>query len=119
MSQSLTGPDVPNDKLSVAEALSSARETRALLIGNSVLSQTGRIFKEQFPANNAVIVGDEPTFNLAGDTVMNALRSAGVVCKEPFIYRDPNLYAEFRYVEELESRLKQDEAISIAVGSGT
>jgi glycerol-1-phosphate dehydrogenase [NAD(P)+] len=106
-------------KLSLEEALSSARETRALVIGSGVLRETPRVFKEQFPGQRAVIVSDENTLALAGRTVLEAFRAAGIICVEPFVYRDPALYAEFRFVEQLEASLKTHDAIPVAVGSGT
>jgi glycerol-1-phosphate dehydrogenase [NAD(P)+] len=38
---------------------------------------------------------------------------------EPFIYTEPNLYAEYKFVEELLESLKGHDAIPVAVGSGT
>ena len=38
---------------------------------------------------------------------------------DPFIYDDPSLYAEYKYVEQLEQILSTHDAIPIAVGSGT
>ena len=106
-------------KLSLAEALRSARETRALLLGSGVLRETGRVFREQFPGNRAVIVADANTFALAGGAVTDALVAAGVALEAPFLYTDPGLYAEFRFVEELEAALRKHDAIPVAVGSGT
>jgi glycerol-1-phosphate dehydrogenase [NAD(P)+] len=37
----------------------------------------------------------------------------------PFIFQQPDLYAEYRFVEELESALRSHTAIPVAVGSGT
>lgn len=106
-------------KLSLAEALSSARETRALVVGNGVLRDTARVFQEQFPGCRAVIVADEQTFPLAAKAVGEALAAAGVNCVAPFIYKDADLYAEFRFVETLEASLRGHDAIPVAVGSGT
>ncbi len=106
-------------KLSLADALGSARETRALVVGRGVLSETGRVFREQFPGCRAVIVADATTHTLTGGAVGAALTSAQVDCVAPFIYTDPALYAEFRFVEVLESALRLHDAIPVAVGSGT
>lgn len=106
-------------KLSLAEALSSARETRALVVGSGVLGDVGRVFREQFPGSRAVIVADETTHSLIGGRVAAALASAHVGCVAPFIYTDPALYAEFRFVEILEAALRDHDAIPVAVGSGT
>ncbi len=109
----------PATKLSLAEALSSARETRALVVGRGVLAETARVFTAQFPGNRAVVVADEQTMTLAARTVHDSLVAAGVSCVEPFIYRDPALYAEIRFVEQLEASLRTHDAIPVAVGSGT
>ena len=112
-------PSPPVTRLTLAEALSSARDTRALVIGSGVSGDTGRIFQGQFPGARAVIVAEERTFALAGKTVARALADAGVSCVLPFIFRDPALYAEFRFVEELQASLQGHDAVPIAVGSGT
>ncbi len=106
-------------KLSLADALSSARETRALVVGPGVVRDTTRVFREQFPGSRAVVVCDEITFALAGRAVGEALAAAGVGGVAPFIYTDPALYAEFRFVEQLEAALRTHDAIPVAVGSGT
>lgn len=106
-------------KLTLAEALSSARETRALLVGSGVLREVAAVFNAQFPGRRAVIIADERTFALAGRVVAGGLAAAGVGCAAPFIFRDPALYAEFRFVEELEASLRQHDAVPVAVGSGT
>jgi glycerol-1-phosphate dehydrogenase [NAD(P)+] len=106
-------------KLTLAEALSSARETRALIVGSGAVRETARVFQEHFAGSRAIIVADETTFALAGKSVGEILFAAGVTCVAPFIFRDPALYAEFRFVEQLEASLRQHDAIPVAVGSGT
>ncbi|MSU50813.1 MAG: sn-glycerol-1-phosphate dehydrogenase [Opitutus sp.] len=116
---SLTPPPVVGPRLTLAEALGSARETRALVIGRGVLRETGRVFQEQFPGRQAVIVADRATMDLAGRAVAADLAAARIGVVEPFVYTDPKLYAEFGYVEQLEAFLRRHDAIPIAVGSGT
>jgi glycerol-1-phosphate dehydrogenase [NAD(P)+] len=106
-------------KLTLSEALACARETRALVLGSGVVRETPRVFQEQFPGQRAVVVADEQTFRLLGRTVADALTSSGVACVTPFVYTDPELYAEFRFVEQLEASLRQHDAIPVAVGAGT
>lgn len=103
----------------VAEALSSARETRSLLIGPGVLERVPAVFREQFAGARAVVVCDVNTWNVAGQAVQAGLRAAGLAGAEPFVFRDPALYAEHRYVEPLEQALAAHDAVPIAVGSGT
>lgn len=117
---SSSAPALPaRPKLSLTEALQSARETRALVIGRGVLGETAAVFQQQFPSHSAVLVADETTFALAGRAVADALAQAGIATRAPFLYTDPALYAEFKYVEQLEAALRAHDAIPIAVGSGT
>jgi glycerol-1-phosphate dehydrogenase [NAD(P)+] len=106
-------------KLSLAEALASAQDTRALEIGRGILCKTPEVFRQVFGGQTAVIVADANTFTAAGRAVREAFHTANHQCLEPFAFSDPNLYAEHRFVVELESFLKKNEAIPIAVGSGT
>jgi len=108
-----------SEKLSVSEALQSARETRALEIGHNILGKTVSVFEKEFGAKPVALVCDESTFKVAGKTVLESFRNAGRECVEPFIFRDPKLYAEFKFVEELENSLKTHSAVPVAVGSGT
>ncbi len=106
-------------KLTLDEALGSARETRALVVGCGVLHETAGVFKKQFPGRAAIVVADEQTFPLAAQAVDAALRGAGCAELGPFIFRDPNLHAEMHFVTELEAALRTHDAIPVAVGSGT
>lgn len=119
MNTAIAAPLGSPTKLTISDALASARETRALAIGCGVLDETGRIFKEQFPRSRAVIIADNLTFTLLGEKVTAALVAGGVTCLTPFIFHDPELYAEFRFVEELEHSLRQHDAVPVAVGAGT
>jgi glycerol-1-phosphate dehydrogenase [NAD(P)+] len=103
----------------IEDALKAASETRALKIGSGILSEVAQLFNEQFPGKKAVIVADTITFEVAGQSVYNILKSAGIDQIEPFIYTDAHIYAEYSYVDQLIDFLKTHEAIPVAVGSGT
>ncbi len=103
----------------VATALKSASETKALEIGQGILKQTSKLFKEQFPGKRAIIVADTITFNVAGKSVVEQFESDNIEQETPFIFTDPEVYAAYNYVEELVIALKQHDAIPVAVGSGT
>ena len=109
----------PPDPISLADALRAARETRWLEIGERVLAETPRVFGEQFGQRPAVIVADANTFAAAGQAVQEAFRGARRPVLEPLVFRHPNLYAEHRFVAELETSLQRHQAIPVAVGSGT
>ncbi|MDB6124216.1 MAG: 3-dehydroquinate synthase [Pedosphaera sp.] len=105
-------------KLSLTEALQSARETRALEIGIDILGKVPEVFKKQFPDATAVIVADSMTFAVAAKKVVELFDRAGIKMIQPFIFTDPGVYAEHSYVVELENSLKLHQAIPVAVGSG-
>lgn len=103
----------------IKDALAAASETKALRIGWGILTQVPAIFVEQFPNKNAVVIADTITDKVAGESVYQLLAKAGIAQLEPFIYTDPHLYAEYAFVDQLVSFLKTNDAIPIAVGSGT
>ena len=105
--------------LSLADALAAASDTRCLEIGAGVKVNTLRVFRQVFGDRPAVIVADVNTYGAAGQTVAEAFRAAGHPILEPFIFRAPDLYAEHRFVLELESSLRGHKAVPVAVGSGT
>ena len=105
--------------LSLADALAAASETRCLEIGAGVKASTPHVFRQQFGERPAVIVADLNTYGAAGQAVVEAFRATGHPILEPFIFRAPDLYAEHRFVVELESSLRGHAAVPVAVGSGT
>ncbi len=108
-----------SNPLTLAEALHAARETRRLEIGPGVLEGVPRVFREQFGDQPAIIVADTNTFAVAGQGVCDSFRQAKQECLSPFVFDDPALYAEHRFVAELEAALRQHHAIPVAAGSGT
>ena len=109
---------ISSKRPTLAEALAAAKDTRALEIGSKILHKTPELFQQQFGDVPGVIVADANTFEAAGRTVFDALQQDNQ-CIEPFIYADPNLYAEHKFVTELVESLKSHDAIPVAVGSGT
>ena len=103
----------------VDEALKAANETKALRMGKGNLNEVGELFKEQFPGKKAVVVADTTTYAIAGERVEQELRNAAVELMPTFIFDDPDLYAEYSYIDRLVASFKQHDAIPVAVGSGT
>jgi glycerol-1-phosphate dehydrogenase [NAD(P)+] len=102
------------------QALAAARETRFLMIGAGILpSETSGLFMRAFPGWKAIVVADPRTFAVAGQVVDKVLRAGGVMVLPPALLRDAELYAESRFVAEVEAALKDNDAIPVAVGSGT
>lgn len=103
----------------IEKALSVANQTKALAVGPNIIGDVGEMFKEQFPGRKAIIISNDSTYEKVGVMVAEALTAAGVEQDEPFIFTDPNLYAEFTYVLQLDACLSRTRAIPIAVGAGT
>ncbi len=106
-------------KLSLAEAVSAAQETRWIELGQGVLGRTPQVFRQQFGDKPALLVADTDTFAAAGQALREAFRRAGHDCREPYVFTEPQLYAEHKHVLALEAVLEGREAIPVAVGSGT
>lgn len=104
--------------ISLQEALQSARETKLLKIGQGILPEIPRIFREQFGEQAVLIVADTTTYEVAGRALAAAFSDESLPCLEPFVFTDPALHAEYKYFLELEDALRQCQAVPVAVGSG-
>ena len=102
----------------IEKALLRTTDTRECIMGAGVVSSTGELFKKCFPGAKAIIIADNNTWRVAGQQVSEALGNSGVEQYEPFIFDDPDFYAEWKFVEMLEKHLKDIDAVAIAVGSG-
>src|SRR4051812_38580453 len=103
----------------IRRALAAARETRCLEIGTNQLARLPEIFRGQFGERPAAIVADGNTYAAAGRAVQAAFEAAGHRTVRPFLFDDPELYAEYKYVEQLQPWVDSHDAIPVAVGSGT
>ena len=103
----------------VEEALKSAKETKALWVGPGVISRIAELFSEQFPGKRAVIIADNNTYRVAGQYVQEFFTKAGIEQVSPFIITDSEFHAEYSYIDSLTDFLKSNDAIPVAVGSGT
>ena len=102
----------------IEESLKHTTDTRDCVIAPGAVVRTGEMFRRLFPGQKAVIVADVNTWRVAGEDVSRSLAEAGVAEERPFVFTDPELFAEWAYVLELESALKNLAAIPVAVGSG-
>lgn len=103
----------------ISTALENATTTKALALGQGVLSQVGQMFKEQFGAQKAIVVADRTTWTVAGKRVMDILHDAGIETDTPHIFDEPEMHAEWKHIDRLDTVLQNTDAIAIAVGSGT
>ena len=99
-------------------ALKRTTDTRAVVFGVGTLPRVAELFTELFPGCRAVVVADPNTWRVAGEEVHRTLAAAGIQQDEPHIFTDPSLYAEWRFVEELDALLARTDAVPVAVGSG-
>lgn len=102
----------------IKEALARAQDTKAIEEGPGALSRIPGMFRSLFPGRTATVVTDKVTFGIAGEAVHRYLQEGGVPVAEPFIFTDPGLFAEWRYVEQLEDSLRDRDVIPVAVGAG-
>lgn len=103
----------------VKRALAAARETRFVSVAPGARREAGRVFEKLFGGQTAIVVADANTFAVAGRDALDSLRAAGQPCAEPFVFTDPDLYAEYRFVERLRDALARIDGVAVAVGSGT
>jgi glycerol-1-phosphate dehydrogenase [NAD(P)+] len=102
----------------ISAALARARDTQRVEFGARAIHRSVDVFREQFGARAGVIVADLNTMSAAGNAVAGAFARAGHAMREPFVFSDPRLHAEYVFVEELETALRRHEAIPLAVGAG-
>lgn len=102
----------------IEEALKYTTDTKDCIVSVGALAKTPDMFKKLFPGEKAIVVADTNTWRVAGEAVQKALEAAGVATEKPFVFTDPELFAEWSYVIELENALKGLNAIPVAVGSG-
>lgn len=106
-------------KEKIERALERTTDTKECLIGAGVVSRTGELFVKSFGSAKAIVVADKNTWAVAGKDVQASLDAAGVVSYEPYIFTDDHFYAEWKFIEALETHLSGlTDAIAVAVGSG-
>ena len=102
----------------IERALQRTTDTKDLIIGPGVVSRTAGMFQKLFPGKTAIIIADTNTWRVAGEAVLQSLEDAGVPHVDSFVFDDPDLYAEWKFVEQLKAHLAPFYVIAIAVGSG-
>lgn len=105
----------------IQKALSTAKDTKAIVIGEDVLDQTGKMFKDLFNDKKALLVADENTFGAAGEEVVASLEEAGVQIIDRMIFPGkPTVYADYDNVSKVREHLKGlDDTVICSIASGT
>jgi glycerol-1-phosphate dehydrogenase [NAD(P)+] len=107
------------DRLLLDRALQSATQTRSLRFNRGALRETAALFRREFGDRPALIVADTNTFEAAGKTATDTLSRAGQAIRPPLVFDEPGFHAESPHVQTIENRLTGNDAIPVAVGSGT
>lgn len=107
------------DDQPLSSALSQARDTRLLIIERNARYEVPKVVVDLFGTANCVLIADSNTFAAAGKDVYDAFRRSGGNVVEPIVLDAHGLYAEYAHVEQLQEALRVNDAIPIAVGSGT
>jgi len=104
----------------IASALKSASDTKFLHSAAGARHEVAEIFgrSDLFAGQPAILVADENTYAAAGLDAFDSFRRAGIATADPFIF-GPDVYAEDRCVQQLQSALQNVPGIPVAVGSGT
>jgi len=100
-------------------ALWNGAITRLVRIGRGALKTVADCIDPCFQPGPIVIIADSNTYPAAGRDTYNYLRATERDVLEPYIFTDADLYADYCFVERLQSFLSRTEANPIAVGSGT
>lgn len=102
----------------IERALQRTTDTKDLFIGSGVVARTAEMFLKLFPGKKAIIIADTNTWEVAGKAVLQSLEAASVPYEQSFIFDDPDLYAEWKFVKQLKAKLEPLDVIAVAVGSG-
>ena len=104
----------------IDDALTTATDTKAVLVSRGAVSETGRLFTEVFGDATALVVADENTWRVTGQAVVDSLVASDVTCLEPYVFPSrPSLYANYVNVETLRDHAAATDAVVVVVGSGT
>lgn len=103
------------------EALASASDTKACVIGPGAQNGAAAMFRELFPARaKAIVIEDPRTKAVAGRNVAALLNGAGVEVSEYVVNPDgSDFHATYEKVEEVREAIRASGAVAVAVGSGT
>ncbi len=103
----------------VRSAIWDGAMTRWVKIGTGALATIGECLDRCFPDRPVMVVCDPNTYAAAGRRVCEHLRTAGRRLLDPFVFEEEKLLAKYPFVQRLQTRLGETDAIAVAVGSGT
>lgn len=108
------------DESRIREALQEATDTQQVVIGDGAVENVAELFGAIFGDSTAVVVADENTYDVAGESVIRGLGAGEREAIEPFIFPGrPVLHADYENIKDVTQALRGHDAIPVAVGSGT
>ncbi|MDR0759777.1 MAG: sn-glycerol-1-phosphate dehydrogenase [Treponema sp.] len=115
---------IEQKKLSLADCLKAATETKELLLGPSALEGIPRLLREHYDFTGVCIVADENTDAAAGKKVREVLDAAGISPAASLVFPgSPRLHAGCHHIDRITAHLAALPGpagiVPIAVGSGT
>ena len=108
-----------SDEDILKRALRSARDTRLLRIDAGTRHEVAAPFGQLFGDSSCMVICDDNTYAAAGRDVISAMQASGRKCIEPLILKAEGLYAEHTIAERIQHALSTNDAVPIAVGSGS
>ena len=90
----------------IENVLERTTDTKALYIGSDAVSRVPQLFLDMVGGDTSIkasVVADSTTYEVAGASVEEALKGAGIATEKAFIFSDANLHAEWKFIEKLES----------------
>jgi len=100
------------------KALREAKETRVLAIENGVRQRVAQHFDAVMGRAKAIVISDRRIDQIAGREVQSHLESVGLAAGKPILLPEA-VPAEMSFVDRLVAQLQTNDAIPVAVGSGT
>lgn len=102
----------------IEAALKQATDTQLFWLGEGILERAAAMYNLLFPGQRACLVADPNTLCAAGREVYSAFRQAGISMAQPLIFERPP-HAELAAAERVRETLVREQAIAVAVGSGS
>ncbi len=105
----------------INQALTKTTDTKAVEVSRGACAKVGQMVKAHLGETKPVLlIGDERTWQAAGEAVKASLETAGLTLVEPLIFPGtPTLYAKYSNVERIREAISTLDATAVAIGSGT
>ena len=93
-----------DSKERIAKAIGVASDTKAFELGHNIICEVPELFNRFFKGRKAVVVAGAVTWQVAGEQVFMAMKSAGIDVSE-YIIKTDGFRAEWRFVDAIDKLL--------------